>query len=116
MAVAHEVTPDDGRHCRIVVYDDDPAWRIGVAYQGFPVPCKKGNDYASTVRRKQPVKPVNRAKASRLRKHSDDSVRSGLIGAELAPPDSVWVNTKGCFAPPGPATRYERSSDREWSA
>src|SRR5437016_10085173 len=68
-----------------------------------PRSCKKGNGYASTVRRKQPVKPVNRAKASRVRKHSDDSVRSGPIGAESTRRDTAWVNTEGCFAPPGPA-------------
>jgi hypothetical protein len=36
VTVAHEVTPDDIRHRGIVVDDDDPARRIGVAYQGFP--------------------------------------------------------------------------------
>jgi hypothetical protein len=36
VAVAHEVTPDDIRHRGIVVDDDDPARRIGVAYQSFP--------------------------------------------------------------------------------
>ena len=74
VAVAHEVTPDDIRHCGIVVYDDDPAWRIGLLTKGFRS-SKKGNDYASTVGRKQPVKPVNRAKAYHDSvKHSDDSV------------------------------------------
>ena len=38
VAVAHEVTPDDISHRRVVVDNDDPARRIGVAYQRIPVP------------------------------------------------------------------------------
>jgi hypothetical protein len=33
VAVAHQVTPDDIRHRGVVVDDDDPPWRIGVAHQ-----------------------------------------------------------------------------------
>jgi hypothetical protein len=36
VAVADQVTPDDVRDGGIVVDDDDPAWWIGIAYQGGP--------------------------------------------------------------------------------
>jgi len=36
MTITYEVPPDNVRHGRIVVNDDDPAWWIGVIYQGFP--------------------------------------------------------------------------------
>jgi len=36
VTVTYEVPPDNVRNGRIVVYDDDPARRIGVTYQGFP--------------------------------------------------------------------------------
>jgi hypothetical protein len=38
MTVTYEVPPNNVRHGRIVVNDDDPTWWIGVTYQGFPVP------------------------------------------------------------------------------
>jgi hypothetical protein len=34
--VVLQVTADDVGHGRVVVDDDDPAWRIGVIYQGIP--------------------------------------------------------------------------------
>jgi hypothetical protein len=36
VAVAHEVPANDIRDGGIVVYDDDPARRIGIACQGGP--------------------------------------------------------------------------------
>jgi hypothetical protein len=36
MTVSYQVPPDNVRHGGVVVDDDDPARRIGVAYQGFP--------------------------------------------------------------------------------
>jgi len=101
VTVTYEVPPDNVRHGRIVVNDDDPTWWIGVTYQGFPFQrSAKNNGYASKVRRQQPRKPVNRAKASPVRKHSDDSVSSGPIGADPAPRQITWVNTGDVFAPP----------------
>jgi hypothetical protein len=101
MTVTYEVPPDNVRHGRIVVNDDDPTWWIGVTYQGFPFQrSAKNNGYASKVRRQQPPEPVNRAKASPVRKHSDDSVSSGPIGADPAPRQITWVNTEDVFAPP----------------
>src|ERR1019366_5648825 len=71
----------------------------------------KDNGYASKVRRQPPVKPVNRPKASPVRKQSDDCVRSGPIGSEETPQKITGVNTEGCFR----AAVSGGAAKRSWS-